>query len=406
MKNNLLFTSAISMITLLIPFASGLIDIRILFAVLLLLVLVARHFLGRQEITEQCIDTVFYEGAMLLAFYVVDTAIAHGLFPFFDRLSDKVSFSNMLALWVILIVVLRYVDSTDKRQDISYITAGIIAELTLAVNGEWGAQFFMLMLIIGVAVKMEPLAERMKRVMQLFFGASFILCNMSLLFNYVDWFKVENVSYSLEVSVVGELALSILALGVLQEWDRIPKDVDMSRVRLLRLQRRTKKAAIMAMTAIALIGVVGYDMGIGSNGTKISFLNESGEAARTGILTNTAVALLYHVHGAFRMAFSENLLGTGGALWGILGIGAGILFIGIVGWLMYRGFKEGFEGREIFAVIAFFEMAQLLLLPTAWELLPMYILFLYGAVGEYIPKKVPKIKIRLFKKKEEVEVKE
>ena len=387
MKMTNLYTSALTLATLLLPLAAGLIDVRILFLILFVAVIVARRFFGHQEFTQQCIDIAFYAASLILTLYFVDMAISHGMFPFFNSLSNRKGFADMLALWVILQVVFRYVYTEDKVLDAVHITAGVVAELTLAVNGEWGAQFFMLMLIAVAAAKIMPFAERMKRVLQLFFGAAFILCNMSLLFNYTKWLQVENVTYSLETSVVCELVLSILALYVLHEWEKIPADTDIDRVRLCRLQHRIKRALKIVLVAIVIIGLIGYDMGIGSQGTKIAFLGENGEGVQAGIFANTAVSLLYHVYGAFQEAVSGNILGTGLGLLGLPGAALAILFMGICIWLVYRGYRQGFEGKEQFAMIAAVEMLQLLLIPISWELLPMYVVFLYTALEGYLPKK-------------------
>lgn len=387
MKSTNLFIPALVLVNLLIPLAAGFMDIRFLFIIVLVLALVAHHFLGKQEFTQQCIEGVFYTASIILTLYFVDTAIAPDMFPFFDSLSDINGFSGMLALWVILQVIAHYTYEDEQRLEVVYLTAGIVAELTLAVNGQWGAQFFMLVLIAVAATVIMPFAEHMKRVLQLFFGAAFILSNMSLLFNYTEWLRVEGVTYSLETSVVFELVLSILALYVLQEWDRIPKDADIGKVRLCRLQRRIKRALRILVVVIAVIGLIGYDMGIGSSNTKIVFLGENGEGVQTGIFANTAVSLLYHVYGAFAEALSKNLIGVGFVAWGLVGAMLAILFLGICVWLLYRGYQERFEGKEQFAAIAIVELIQLIVLPVAWELLPMYALFLIGALRSYVPTK-------------------
>lgn len=386
MKTNSLFMPALTLSALLLPLASGLIDVRVAFIVLFFAALMVRIFLGRQEVTLQCVDTVFYVASLILTLYFVDTAVSGGMFPFFDSLSDKAAFTDMLALWVVLEAVLRYTYSEDTQTDVVCITAGVIAELTLAVNGNWGAQFLMLAIIVGVSACIMPVAEQMKRVLQFFFGAAFLLCNMSLLFGYTDWLQVKNVTYSLETSIVGELALSALALYVLHEWDKIPENMDIKKVRLCSLQRRIRQAAVLVLAATALTLLLGYDMGIGS-GTQIAFLGADGQAAQTGIFTNTAVSLQYGAYGALQAALSRSLLETSLAFWGFGG--AVLAFLGLAAciWLLYRGYKDSFGGETHFAAIALLEVLQLFLLPSAWELLPMYALFFYGAVGAYLPTK-------------------
>lgn len=385
MKNNNFFMPALVLGALLLPLASGIMDVRMLFLLFFAAAFIARRFLGHQEFTTECINVVFYAASLVLTCYFVDTAVSDEMFPFFDGLSNQKGFADMLALWVMLEAVLQYAYSDERKMDITYITAGITAELTLAVNGQWGAQFLMFAVIIGIAVIMMPLAERMKRVLQIFFAAAFIMCNMSLLLNYAEWLQVEDISYSLETSVVCELLLSVLVLYVLHEWDRIPKDIDIKKVRLYSLQRGIMKIFKIVLLVTVAVIVIGYDMGLGNDDTRISFLKENGEAAHPGIFTNTVVSLLYQVCEAFQSALSHNVIGTGFALAGFAGAALAIIFTGICIWLMYKGYQHDFEGKEHFAAIASAELLQLLLIPVAWELIPMYILFLYGAVWEYMP---------------------
>lgn len=245
--------------------------------------------------------------------------------------------------------------------------------------------FFAAAIIAGIAAKIMPLAERMKRVLQMFFGTAFILCNMSLLFYDTKWLQVDGITYSLETSIACEMVLSVLALCALHEWDKIPGNVDIKKVRLCSLQRGIKRILKFVVAVIIVIVLTGYDMGIGTNGMKISFAGENGEQVETGLFTNAAVTLLYQVNKAFQAALSQNVIGTGFALAGIVGAVLAIIFMGICVWLMYRGYCQGFEGKKYFPAIAWAELLQLLLIPVAWELLPMYMLFLYSALKGYMP---------------------
>lgn len=230
-----------------------------------------------------------------------------------------------------------------------------------------------------------PMAQHMKRVMQMFFGAAFLLCNMSLLFNYVEWFQVENVTYVLGTSVVGELFLSVLALYALREWDKIPADVDINRVRLFSFQHRIKQAVKIMLAVAVFFLFIGYDMGIESHGTNILFLGENGETVETGIFVNTVTSLLYHIYEAFQIACSRNVIMTGYAFLGLAGAVVAVFCMGICIYCMYRAYKNGFAGRKDFGAVALLEIIELFFMPVAWELLPLYVLFWYGAVNGNIP---------------------
>lgn len=375
MKTNNFFMPALALIALLLPLTSSLLDPRFAWVLFLVVVLVSRFFVGHQKITMQCVDVVFYASVLLLTFYFVDTGVSRGMFPLFDGLSDKITFTDMLALWVMLEVTLRYMYSDTVTMDLLSITAGVIAELTLVINGRWSAQFVMLVLALGVASIVVPVAEQIKRALQLFFGSAFILCNISLLIYYTGWLHVNTMSYSIEKSIVGELGLSMLALYILREWDKIPKGTPINRVRMFGLQSKIRRGIKIAICAIAVMVVLGCDMGIGSS-TKVAFLTQE------GVLTNTIVSLLYQVYEAVQAALNYNLIGISFATFGFSGAIVAMGFVGGSIYLLYRAMQHQSSEKKRLIAIALFEVIQLLVLPVAWELLVLYMLFLYGAVSE------------------------
>lgn len=120
----------------------------------------------------------------------------------------------------------------DKIMQIVYVVSVVLATLTMAVNAAWGTAFvaFVMLLIYSVA-------NIMKKLLQMFFGIAFLFCNMSLLINYTEIIRVDGLTYHLESSVVGKLVLCLLALYVFKQWDKIQEGVELTKVRLRRLQK-------------------------------------------------------------------------------------------------------------------------------------------------------------------------
>jgi len=296
------------------------------------------------------------------------------------------------------VAVRSYVDSADRHMQAVYLTAGIIAELVLAVNGDWGAQLLMLLIIGAMAAYTMPFAEKMKKLLQCFFGAAFILCNMSLLFGYVDWFQVDGITYSLESSVVGELLLCAFALYVLREWEKIPADAEIAKVRLCKLQRGIRRLLLLTVVVVCAAGLLGMDMGIGS-GARMVVLDANGAETQAGIFTNTAISFVKQSYGAFASAFSQNMIGIFTQYLGFGGACVALILLALMIWLAYRGWQVRFEGNEMFAEIAVWELVILVAVPTAWEMLPLYAVFIYGALREYMPELRCKYSFKKFAKR-------
>ena len=313
-----------------------------------------------------------YVGAILLLFYIFEYGISRGAFPFFNWIVDVAAFGNMLAVFVSGTALVLYEHTTDKTLSVSYIVMIVTSTVAVAVFGNGAVFAFMLFIPLFVAAFVNPTVERMKRLLQIFFMEAFLFANMSLLFNYTDFMHTQGVTYSLESSVVGELVLAIFALIVMKEWDKLPQDEDISRIRLCTLRKKCRKALVLCGFVIAFALIIGWDMGVMSDDVAITFNKADGTVAEAGIFTNVLLKLFYGINRGFSAALKGNVIGLFAEISGI----AGVIIIGIVliylCYILYRHLKYSDKDRDALDLVAVVGLLQFMVLPVCMEMVIFY----------------------------------
>ena len=97
------------------------------------------------------------------------------------------------------------------------------------------SNWLIVFVLLVIASLFRPRATLIKKVGILIFLFMFLWANMSLIINYTQWFQVEAV-YSLEASVYMELVLALGGLLFFHFWDRLPKDADLHKVSMVKMQ--------------------------------------------------------------------------------------------------------------------------------------------------------------------------
>lgn len=326
----------------------------------------------KEYIISIALQICLYVGAILLLFYIFEYGISRGAFPFFNWIVDVAAFGNMLAVFVSSTALVMYEHSTDKALSASYIVMIVISVVAVAVFGNGAVFAFMLFIPLFVTAFVNPTVERMKRLLQIFFMEAFLFANMSLLFNYTDLMHTQGATYSLESSVIGELVLAVFALIVMKEWDKLPQDKDLSRVRLCTLRKKCRKVLVLCGFAIAFALIIGWDMGVMSDDVAITFNKADGTVAEAGIFTNVLLKLFYGINRGFSAAFKGNVIGLFAAISGI----AGVIIIGIVliylCYILYRHLKYSDKDRDALDLVAVVGLLQFMVLPVCMEMVIFY----------------------------------
>lgn len=326
----------------------------------------------REHIISLALQIFLYIGALLLTFYLVEYSIAPGMFPFFHGLSDVSVFGNMLAAFVASVALVFYEHTEDKMLSISYIVMIAISTVAVAVFGNGAVFAFMLFIPLFVAAFVNPMAERMKRVLTIFFMEAFLFANMSLLFNYMDFIYTQGVTYSLESSVIGELVLAVFALGVMKEWDKLPQDEDISRVRLCTLRKKCRKSLLVCGLFIVFALIIGWDMGLMTENVTVSFSKADGTVAEVGIFTNVVLKVFYGINKGFSAAFKGNVIGCFASRFGFVGVMVVGTVLVYLCYILYRHLRYSDKEWDALDLVAVVGLLQFMVLPVCIEMVSFY----------------------------------
>lgn len=120
------------------------------------------------------------------------------------------------------------------------------------------ANWLVVFLLLAVASFFRPRASLIKKVGILLFLFLFLWSNMSLVLGYTKWFSVGAV-YSLEASVYMELLLALGGLLFFHYWDKLPENMDLHRISMIKMQICFKRV-LGVLALVFLIFVTGGNM--------------------------------------------------------------------------------------------------------------------------------------------------
>lgn len=308
------------------------------------------------------LDGIVYSGllvmGMVLYYDICGTAV-----PFLleELLAEPSKLASYLLL-VSMVSVLQYCRCRSVAQQWCYGASAGIGFFLLLVNHNRVSLWLMLLFFLLVPVCVRPTAELIRRDMQMCALYALLLCNMSLLCNYMDIFLVE-VSYDLEQSVYLELVLAVGALVFFHYWDRLPQEISRERIVMCRLYRvyRLTAAILMCLFLWLLLG--------GGEGASLT-----GHAGGS-FLQNLAVPLREEVGqgNSFLHVCTEEQ--------GLVTLAACFLFAGSILFRMRRriGWDKPLTGGLY--LISLFGIFQCFLWNVSWSVLTIYLILAVAAAN-------------------------
>lgn len=326
-------------------------------------------------------DIMLYAGGLILVLYFVNAAIAHDMIPLWEKGTADIWYINMVAFLVMLIAVGQYMYCEDKLMQIIYIVSVVLATLTMAVNAAWGTAFLVFVMLLVYSVAIVPVAAVIRKLLQMFFGIAFLFCNMSLLVNYTEIIQVDGLTYHLESSVVGELVLCLLALYVFKQWDRIPEGVELTKVRLSRLQRACfylLKAGGLVLCILAVLGRVNDKLGE-SNIVQL-FAGDKWEQISTDVFAVTFLSLLENINQALLQAWHGNIIAVAHQMYGIIGVLLVIAVLALACYKLYLIIRDRRIADSLLVWLAIGVLVAVICLPIKVEALPVYMMILLLAL--------------------------
>lgn len=326
-------------------------------------------------------DIMLYAGGLILVLYFVNAAIAHGMIPLWENGTMDIWYINMVAFLVMLIAVGQYMYCEDKLMQIIYIVSVVLAALTMVVNAAWGTAFLIFVMLLVYSVAIVPVAAVIRKLLQMFFGIAFLFCNMSLLVNYTEIIQVDGLTYHLESSVVGELVLCLLALYVFKQWDRIPEGVELTKVRLSRLQRACfylLKAGGFVLCILAVLGRVNDKLGE-SNIVQL-FAEDKWEQISTDVFAVTFLLLLENINQALLQAWHGNIIAVAHQMYGIIGVLLVIAVLALACYKLYLIIRDRRIADSLLVWLTIGVLVAVICLPIKVEALPVYMMILLLAL--------------------------
>ena len=327
------------------------------------------------------LDILLYVGGLILVLYFVNAAIAHDMIPLWEKGTEDIWYINMVAFLVMLIAVGQYMYCEDKIMQIVYVVSVILATLTMAVNAAWGTAFVAFMMLLIYSVAIVPVANIMKKLLQMFFGIAFLFCNMSLLINYTEIIRVDGLTYHLESSVAGELVLCLLALYVFKQWDKIPEGVELTKVRLSRLQKACfylLKYGGFVLIILAVLSRVNDKLG-DSNIVQL-FAGDKWEQLSTDAFAVTFLSLLENINQALMQAWYGNILAVMHQMYGVVGVIAIIAVLAVACYKLYLTIRDRRIKDLLLTWLAIGVLAAVICLQIMVEALPVYMMILLLAL--------------------------
>jgi len=208
--------------------------------------------LFNKKIPKWYIDIAVYLGLLIsgiVFLYYVGTAFIDPIVNKIGKTSGQMA--SVLTL-IAIITIYAYCICTDKLQSLIFIFCAGMNFFVLLLNHNVVSSWLMIAVFFLIPILFRPTAELIKRDMQLFFLYVFMLCNMSLITNYTTMIQKE-VSYNLKQSVYMEMVLAVLGLIFFHYWDRLPEGVELTKISMVKLQR---KFATAMLFLIVLFGII------------------------------------------------------------------------------------------------------------------------------------------------------
>jgi hypothetical protein len=149
------------------------------------------------------------------------------------------------------IAVIQYCRCRDKTRSLFYGGVSLSGFLVLFINHNLVSICMMLAVFLAIPVLFRPVAEMVKRDMQMLFAYLFLLSNMSLVTNYTMLIRKE-LTLSIENSVWLDLLVAVGGILFFLYWDRIPKGMALDTLVL----RKMRKGYLFFLKTMGLVFMV------------------------------------------------------------------------------------------------------------------------------------------------------
>lgn len=331
-------------------------------------------------------DLVFYIGSAILLLYLVSYAVAADMLLVPVCLLSDQTVTNAVGIVNAMIAVWGFCREKERMRRAMYCAGGVVAFLVVALNDTPGMMILLLAGIYGFILTMPPGEVYIKRGLSLFIGAAFLTCNLSLVLDYTELFRLKGLSYSLQGSVLAELLLSVFTLYVVSIWDRLKENGELNKKGLSLLQKKLKKlAAVGGKLFLVFLLFGGIHLWVGLDNFMLLFFGEKWAVMQEGIIISVLADWVIRISGALAGLWKGNVLACCFQAGGVIGL---LIGTAVIAWSLWRSIN-GLTARKNMrlAVVVCGEIYALMLLaPVSLELLPFYAVWIYLFICDLQPR--------------------
>lgn len=206
-----------------------------------------------KEVKKWYIDILAYLGLLMSGIFFLYYVGNEAMTPLLGQTIQNTGATASYLMAVAVLIIFSYCTCEDKMQSYLFLMSATMNFFVLLINKNIVSIWLMIGILLWIPVLFRPTAELIKRAMQLLFVFAFLLCNMSLITNYTSMLAV-GVSYNLEISVYLEMLLAIGGLVFFHYWDRLPEGTDLTKISMLKLQRRIN--VVLGTYVVIFIGII------------------------------------------------------------------------------------------------------------------------------------------------------
>lgn len=292
---------------------------------------------------------------LLLYHYIVDTGF---VLPVAALLQEE-----GILPWLILALSINVLGfCVYDGKEIWYGANAVVDFFLLFIQGNAAAIVIAGSAFLQTALRYMPRRRTVRRLMQMFFVYAFLLCNMTLITNYTEFFSVE-VSYDLELSVYMELVMACFGICFFHTWDKDSDENDDEDKVLVQFRGFFKKVSVIVfiiLIATATAAAKGRTGILPDVFGRLVTLCLQGVDTQTGILEMTAA--LYGMPG---------VLMTGYFLYSVLDL------------LRKDRLVRTSRHRKLFRIVSWVFVVQALFLTQSAASMPIYIIFVTVMFNEH-----------------------
>lgn len=334
------------------------------------------------ELVLECMNTIFIGGIVLivlsLLYFVMNTDIILGIGM------EDIGLIEEVAVFIGLIGVYIYSIETKKVMETIYCIGTVGCMICLALCGNDVALILFILGICLLIVNADREAVVVKKLLMCLFLSLFISCNAVLLVNYTSLIKVEVSVWSLQASVVAELILALVAIPVVNYWDKIEENQDGAIKNMQNFFKTLFRYLAGIGLSFVVLGLADITMGV----ENILRLFHDGGWNPDGIMTSALLEFSARMGKNITAAYNENMFRVVFEAYGIIGVLLSVPILGLISYKVWKAGKRTVKKDILIWILSAVIVVECVIMPVRPIMLPIYALILFKLIHGSVKREV------------------